>query len=334
MTDPNNTAREEEPFKDITLEPGIYDFTPQIRDHIANETPLSDEISNVLRTFKKDYDFDEDIKERGRETILKEMDDVLEVFNFEEAKKAFNEGVTHTQTINPEEKIKSFPVVFLFIPRRKEATALHGQGCAINISTIKHNDSKIETPYEKIVALSAHESTHLFLAQLGVRPPEEEKNVKEGIYDFLWEEGLTTYMEPTHADYHDTVINDSKLWISIIDRWTKTDDPKTKNDLLHECMEPAYIEWGPKDGSHYDFSDWNNKDLDNLFLKGFRRMTGVGYHIGSYLWRKQIEKGNSLKDLVLAGSGNMEQWIKDEIKEESGRYWDRTNDLRNVNAML
>jgi len=314
-TDTTNTNQEEEPLKDITLEPGIYDFTPQIRDHIANGTPLSDEITNVLRTFKKEYDFDEDIRQRGRETILKEMDDVLEVFNFEEAKKAFNEGLAHTQTINSEEKIKPFPVVFLFIPRNKEGSALHGQGCAININTLKQNDSKIETPYEKIVALSAHESTHLFLQQLGVRTPIEDKSLEDAIYNFLWEEGLTTHMEPTHHDYHDKVVKDSKFWINIMTQWMTTNSSKKKNDLIHECMKPEYIEWGPKDRRNFDLSDWTNKDLDFLFVQAIRKRTGVGYSIGSYLWQKQIEKGNSLKDLVMAGSGNMEKWIKEELQD-------------------
>ena len=67
MTEPTNTSREEEPLRDITLEPGIYDLTPEIRDHIVNEVPFSEETLNVLRTFDEEYDFDRDIKERGKD---------------------------------------------------------------------------------------------------------------------------------------------------------------------------------------------------------------------------------------------------------------------------
>lgn len=314
MTDPNNTTREEEPLKDITLEPGIYDFTPQIRDYIANGTPLSDEISTVLKTFNGYYDFDKDIERRGRDTLIREMDSASSVFNFDEAKIAVKKGLELTQRINPEVEIKPFPIVFLYIPHRGDATSLYHQGCGINIDALEENQFSKGTPFEKIISFSAHEGVHTFLRQLGKNSPERVKTSKEEIYSFMWEEGLATYIEPLHYRHHDHIFEDAKFWVKTISEWVNINDINIKKQLHKEIVSrPSFLQW---------FSDmWGTrkpipeKSDDEQFSKMLRECNGPAYHVGAYLWNKQIEKGNSLKDLVMAGYGNIEQWIQDEIKE-------------------
>ncbi len=313
-TDTTNTNQEEEPLKDITLEPGIYDFTPQIRDYIANGTPLSDEISTVLKTFNGYYDFDEDIIRRGRDTLIREMDSASSVFNFDEAKIAVKKGLEFTQRINSEVEIKPFPVVFLYIPHRGDATSLCWQGCGINIDALQENQFSSGTPFEKITSFSAHEGTHMFLKQLDKQMPERTETRKEEIYSFMWEEGLTTYIEPLHFRHHAPIFEDAKFWVKTISEWVNTSDINIKKQLHKEIISrPSFIQW---------FSDmWGTRKPipeesdDKLFCKMLKENNGPAYHVGAYLWKKQIEKGNSLKDLVMAGYGNMEQWIQDEIKE-------------------
>jgi len=184
MTEPTNTSREEEPLRDITLEPGIYDLTPEIRDHIVNEVPFSEETLNVLRTFDEEYDFDRDIKERGKDVVLAELDKASEYFDFEEAKQAAQEGLKMAQIINPDIPIKPFPVVFLFIPHRGDAKSLHGQGCGINIGILKSKRVSEDSPRQKIVSFTAHEATHTFLKQLGKRPEGGHKTWRKAALDF------------------------------------------------------------------------------------------------------------------------------------------------------
>ena len=135
MTEPTNTTREEESLRDIRLEPGIYDLTPEIRNYITNGIPLSEETLNVLKTFDSEYDFGRDIEERGKDVVLADLDKASENFDFEEAKQAVEEGLKMAQIINPDIPIKPFPVIFLFIHHYGDAKALYGQGCGCLLYT-------------------------------------------------------------------------------------------------------------------------------------------------------------------------------------------------------
>lgn len=303
-------------LKDITLAPGIYDFTPDIKEYIKNGTPLSEEEQNVLRTFNNQYSFEEDINQRGKETILKELDDALKIFNFEQAKQAVAEGIKKAQEINPDVKIKPFPIVFLFIPRYGDAKAFEGKACGINIDALKLDPLRPYSPYEKIKAYSEHEIVHIFLHQLNL---DNNKNInispKKEILSVMWEEGLTTYMESNHYNHHKVIEEDAPFWISTINEWFQASYDKRKE--LFEVMK--------KRNSFKSFllDTYNMDDLpDNVevsnasLIRLIEERNGIGYHIGSYIWKKQIEKakkeGKTLKDLVMGGSDQMEQWIKED----------------------
>jgi len=306
-------------LKEIHLKPDIYDFTDPIREYLINNTPLTGEQVNVLRTFKESSSLEDYIKERGREVILNEFNEASSYFNFEEAKVAVREGLSLAQKINPDVKIEAFPVIFLFNPKYGDATALHGQGCAINIKALKDSKYSKGSPYEKIVSFVAHESTHLFLKQLDKKPPPFYLNkdpLENGMYKFLWEEGLTTYIEPLHYRHHEVIVEDADFWINIINDWLKTNDINLKTDLLNKCIQrPSGISWFKdmhKEKELPSFKNLNENQLDSIFLRMLREANGPGYHIGSYLWEKQIKEGKNLKDLVMAGSESMEDWIKEE----------------------
>jgi thymidylate kinase len=316
MVEPRNKNVEVEgntSLEKIELPGGIYDLTGEIREYIEDDTPISDETLNILRTFDREYSFEKDIEKRGKEVILKRFDTALELFDIEEAKEAVAEGLSYAQKINPEIEIKPFPVVFLFVPYRGDAKALHGQGCAINVDALRKNRLFEGTTYEKIVSYVAHESTHVFLGQLDKKPPSENKSFEKGLYNFLWEEGLTTYIEPDSYAHHEVLKNDAPFWIGRINEWLKTDDVERKKEILRECLERESTRAWLKLMNRENLREVNmDGDLDRIFFRGLTEMNGPGYHIGAYLWEKQIEEGNSLKDLVMKGSGEMEKWIKDE----------------------
>jgi hypothetical protein len=305
-------------IRPIELEPGIYDFTIPIRNYIEKEIPFSDEEINVLRTFEENYSFEEDINNRGRNVILAELNDASKHFNFEEAKKAVKEGLVLAQKINPDIKLREFPVIFLFNPISRGPKALKGQGCAFNIKSFVGSRHSNGDQYKEIVSGIAHEATHVFLTQLGKHPLPfsiKKDHFDKGIYDFLWLEGLTTYIEPTHYPHHDLIIKDAEFWIEIINNWVKSKDVNRKESLLKECFQrPSTISWFndmyPKDRIP-NVENLNEYGLDSIFLRLLTEGNGPGYHIGSYIWQKKIEEGNNIKDLVMAGSDEMSKWIKE-----------------------
>lgn len=305
----DQNCSEEQSLPPIKLEPGIYDFNPQIRDYIANGTPLSDDILNVLDTFASYFSLDEYIHQNGREVVLKEIDASMKKFDIEKAKIAVQEGVKKAQVISNEEEIAPFPVVFLWSPTSKSGTALHGQGCAINISKLRDAEDQ-SNPEEIIKRTVAHESVHLFLKQLGLRTPDDRDSLQDQICDFLWEEGLAKNIEDSSSRYQRAIEQDAKFWLEIINSWLQTDDPQTKQNLLKRCLEPGYIHWGS--GKIEDINNMNlgRVSLDRLFFEGITRKTGIGYYIGSYLWNKQKESGISLSNLVKQRGDMMKVWIK------------------------
>jgi len=311
MTEPTNTTREEESLKDIRLEPGIYDFTPEIRDYITNGIPLSEETVNVLKTFDPEYDFERDIEERGKDVVLADLDKASKDFNFEEAKQAVQEGLKMAQIINPDVPIKPFPVIFLFIPHRGDAKALHGQGCAINIGVLKNKRYGEDSPRQKIVSFTAHEATHTFLKQLGKHPEPSNRTWERVSLDFIWEEGLATYVEPTHLLPHDAVEADGAFWVDILKRWYNRENEEEARKIFEDIKErPSFQAW-------YNYMYYNQpipKDLEiseESFGTLLKKRNGIGYHVGSYLWKKQIEKGDSLKDLVMQGSQGINEWMNE-----------------------
>ncbi len=303
----DNTGREDFDLQDIEFKPGVYDLVPIIQNYIQNNSPMSEGELNVLRTFDQKYSFEKDIARRGKESLLYELNGINERFAIDKTIEAISLGVTDAQAINPEIHIAPFPIFLLYMPISKGGTALLGQGCAINLFRTFEKEEK--EPYQRIREVAAHESTHVFLQQLGVRPSTIEKSNKNWVYDFLWEEGLTKYMEHPDTQYHKEVVNDASFWIPTIKQWFENTDDDQKRAILSSFLAKKYINFSEEKFKNI----LKNNTLDEAFRIGITRTTGIGYHIGSYIWEKQLEKakeeGKTLKDLVMAGSAQMEQWI-------------------------
>ena len=271
--------------------------------------------SNIAKTFGRLFSLDN----MSDGAFSLSIDEASKYFDFTQAQKAVKEGLSLAQKINPDVPIKAFPIVFLFMPRYGDAKALHGQGCAININALKPTKVSNDPSYQKIVSYVAHESTHLFLKQLDKKTPPfsiRTDPLDKGIYDFLWEEGLTTYIEPTHYRHHEGFVQDAKFWINTVESWLKAENALVKERILKDCTKrEATISWfedmsSSKEAPNLD--GLNEQELDVMFLRMLTEMNGPAYHVGSYLWKKQIDKGKELKDLVMLGSGEMKKWIQEE----------------------
>lgn len=303
---------DEQPLKEITLNEGIYNLTPIIREYIVRDSKIPDEYLNILRTFNQYYDLERDIKNRGKEAVLEEYDKAISEFNFQDAQQAVQSGLIRTQTLNPKVKLKGFPIVFLFVPTSEDAKSLREQGCGININSICNLGLTKEQTFNRIESYVAHESTHVFLKQLGVKPLNKWTGLDNFICDFLWEEGLTTYMETEHYPHHERFINDSKFWIDILRTWIiiPRDDPK-KTDMLNECINRESTQAWLKD---IEFTINRiipeTDDIDRKFIFLITKMNGVAYHIGKLLWERHIKEGYNLAETVMQGSSNMKEWLR------------------------
>lgn len=112
--------------------------------------------------------------------------------------------------------MRGFPVVFLYFPNNEGAKSLHGQGCALNINDFCGKGLTQEEKRRRVQSSVAHEATHVFMKQLGVKPSEKWFNLKTFIWDFLWEEGLTTTMEVDYEDWHYSFVNDADYYIELL----------------------------------------------------------------------------------------------------------------------
>jgi hypothetical protein len=54
----------------------------------------------------------------------------------------------------------------------------------------------------------------------------------------------------------------------------------------------------------------DEKSADDAFLVLIQK-AGFGYFIGEQFWKDRVDKGFSIKDLVMKGSEDMSKWIEE-----------------------
>lgn len=313
----NSMQQEKVIIKEIALKPGVYNLAQEVSDSINNKQDIDNETLNILATFNGYYDLALDIEKRGSEKVQEEMSKALEEFDFEKAKEAVKSGLARAQGLNPQIPLNEFPVIFLYVPTSEDAKSLHGQGCGININSFCGVGLNQEEKFKRIESLVAHESTHIFLKQLGLKPPNNWTGLEDFICNFLWEEGLTTYMETENYSHHERFIADSDFWIHMLYKWIilDRDDPKKQN-LLKACIDRESTQAWLKDiGFSIGRIIPETDDIDRKFIFLITKMNGAAYHIGKHLWDLQIQKGNNLTELVAKGSHEMKDWLKSIAKD-------------------
>ena len=298
-------------LKEIKLESGTYNLIPQIEEYLINGKDLEPEVENILKTYNTNVSLSEILQKRGYDSVMARFIEVSEDFDFEDIATAVQAGLDRAQTLNPSVKLRGSPVVFLYFPNNEGAKSLRGQGCALNINDFCGKSLTPEEKRRRVQSSVAHEATHVFLKQLGVKPSEKWFNLKTFIWDFLWEEGLTTTMEVDYEDWHYSFVNDADYYIELLKDWLDpaTDDSK-KEMLLQQCIQrPSLLEWLSNVGMSIDRIIPDTDDIDRKFIFLMKSMNGFGYHIGNVLWQRQLDAGTNLTELVMKGSGEMSKWL-------------------------
>lgn len=279
----------------------IINLVPQIEASLKG-TPLPEQSRNILEEFERG--------EKGgviRETKLPIIPYSFELEN--KVKNKSKEYISKVQEINPDVPLGKIPVYLLSSPVNRIACALKDEGVAINTRyfLVNQKDGKY------IANTLVHEATHIYINRLGKQPEFLRGDYKREILDFLWFEGLAQHMEPYPNEISEMFKEDGDKWPEILNTWFKTESIEEKLNLINTITDMGSFK---KIMEYRHGRDYENS-LQNLLertkpdeaLKGLIVHEGFGYYIGKHLWEQELKKGKNLKDIVMKGSKDVENWI-------------------------
>lgn len=292
----------------IGTEIQVVNYIDEYQNSFEQGTPLSVDIEKFLKRFNE-YDLEEDIKQRGRDTISLELEKVKQLVESEEIGDAFKKGVAIAQQINPSVEIQSFPIYLISAGRVTDARAMYG-GIVLNLSNLVNKPLTQEQIIETIESMTAHETVHRFIRQLGLKP-EKGNDVDVKLLHTIWEEGLATTIETVHHPWHEDIVNDSEFWIQAIGDWMNAKgDDQERDAILQKCYQrDSYKEWLDKKGRKFEKLSSDTKSNEERFKELLTNSNGPGYHVGFVLWRRELEKGNSITELLLKGDSQIRSWL-------------------------
>jgi hypothetical protein len=289
----------------------VYEYVTPLVEALDGK-PIPAEVTTFLRAYNR-FELEAYLKKIGegevRESVMK-AHDLFDDFRVEERK----DGILRTiHRIQPGVEIASYPFYFIYAGRSTSAKSIAGTACAVNLGYF----APLETSrgYERAQVLEdiqsacIHEGVHVYLNQL---KRGWKYSDLPSILRIVWEDGLASYIEPTH--HPDTVryYDDRRFWLDVLRRWIQASTNKEKEKLIGDCLgnkrlrdvAPGTILLAQKGLEQ-------GNDLDELFTAIMFRKNGPAYHVGRYLWEREIGQGHSLPVLVMQGSDSVRDWIVD-----------------------
>lgn len=287
----------------------VVNYVSYFKDSFEQGIPFPQEIKAFLEIFN-DYDMEEDIENRGRESISEELSKIDKLITSPELITTFKEGISLAQSIYPEVKLEPFPIYLIAAGKKTNARA-YGGGIVLNLSNLVYKSLKYEESIELIKSMTAHESVHRFVRQLGLKP-KEKLEIDEGILHTIWEEGLTTTIETIHHSWHDTFVKDFDFWSQSIRDWMKAKgDEQTRSKILYECYQrPSFRESLDKEGKKYAKLSSDTRSNEEKFRDLLAFSNGPAYHVGFVLWKRELEKGSNITELLLKGDSSVRDWLE------------------------
>jgi len=286
----------------------VINYIDEYQTYFEQGIPLSEEVENFLKGFNE-YDLQEDIKQRGRDTISSEVEKAKKLVESEETKDALKKGIAIAQQINPSVRIENFPIYLISAGRVTDAKSMYG-GIVLNLSTLVNKPLTQEQTIETIKSITAHETVHRFIRQLGLKP-EKNEDIDEGLLHTIWEEGLTTTIETVHHHWHEDMVNDSEFWIQAIRDWMNSKgDDKERERILNECYQrDSYKNWLDKKRKKFDGLSSDTRSNEEKFRELLTNSNGPAYHVGFVLWKRELDKGRNITELVLQGDSQIRSWL-------------------------
>lgn len=214
------------------------------------------------------------------------------------------------QKINPEVPLENIPIYLLSSPMNRIACALEGEGIAINTRYFFENQKDGKFLANTLV----HEATHIFIKRIGKQPEFVKGDYKREILNFLWFEGLAQYMEPYPIEVSEMFKEDAHEWPEMISSWFNTNSIEEKNLLINTItnMESFKKIMEYRHGINYEkeVKDLLERTTPDEALRTLIVQEGFGYYIGKALWEQEIKKESNLKNLVMKGSKDIDNWVE------------------------
>ncbi len=295
------------------LEIQVVKYVDEYIDSFENGVPFPPNVEKFLNDFNR-YDLEEDIKQRGKETISSELEKVNELLESEEVYKAFRDGILIAQQLNPLVKIETFPIYLICAGKTTNARAMYG-GIVLNLTNLVNRPLNRDETIEMIKSLTAHETTHRLIRQLGLKP-ERSSDIDENILHTIWEEGLTTTIETVHHTWHEDIVNDSEFWIQSIKEWINAKGDKEKREqILNDCYQrDSFKTWLDKRGKKFEKLISDSRSNEEKFRDLLTLSNGPAYHVGYVLWKRELEKGHNITELMMKGDSQIREWLEKGFK--------------------
>lgn len=286
----------------------VVKYIDEYTDSFEKGIPFSPDLDKFLKDFNN-YDLQEDIKQRGIDAISSDLEKVNQLLESEEVEKAFREGISIAQQLYPSVKIEKFPIYLVCAGKVTDARAMYG-GIAFNLSNLVNKQLDREKTIEMIKSITAHETGHRFIKQLGLKP-EKYSDIDENLLHTIWEEGLTTTIETVHHPWHEDFVNDFEFWAQSIRDWmnAKGDDEKRRKILIDCYQRDSFKKMLEKNGRKIAQLPSDTSNDDQRFSELLTNSNGPAYHVGYVLWKRELEKGRNITELMLKGDSQIREWL-------------------------
>ena len=209
------------------------------------------------------------------------------------------------------QEVKPFPIFLIYAGGSTDARAMNG-GFILNFGNLIYHESDVRKLLVLVKSISAHETVHQFLEQLGVIP-EKAKDIDEAILQSIWEEGLTTTVQTVQYPWHYGIAEDYMFYAQIMNDWLEaTGNPENRKAILDRCIaRGSFQKFLEYQGDWYKENVLQGEDTDKNFMSLMINCNGPAYHLGYMLWKRELEKGIPMEKLVRGGHKQIVNWLKE-----------------------
>ena len=292
----------------------VVNYIDDFRESFEQNEPLPEKLQKFHNDFNG-YDLDSEIKKRGRNRIESDLEKIDDLLQSEDVPSIIQKGVRKAQRINPSEEINPFAVYLIYAGPVSNAKA-KDEGIIFNLGNFVNKGSK-EDVYQLIESFSAHEATHRFLWQLGLRAKKGGDMDYRNLHS-IWEEGLATTMQTVHLKTHEIFVKDIDFWINTVKNWIDAKgDKEKKKEILDSCLNRESFKEAYKRSNSVKELINKQEGIEEKFRAILIVGNGPAYHIGYVLWKRQLEKGKDITELVMKGDTQVLGWMEEYLEEVS-----------------
>jgi len=286
----------------------VFDYVNTVEGAILRGIPLDKRVADELYQFNK-YELDNEISRLSKQEILVEINYIKGILEGGKVIFAIHEGIGIVQKLIPNTVISPFSVYLIYAGGNTDARAML-DGFVLNFGNIAYSSDRIQGVLELIKSISAHETIHRVIEQLGCCKDSDEDSVDEFLND-IWEEGLATYVQTVQYDSHHIFMNDMDFYIGIIKEWLNAEESNKKNIVKRIEERDSFKEFYANQGDLYRQNILECTEIDTKFYRMMYKANGPLYHVGYCLWKDKIEKGEDIEKLIKGGHKQVQDWLKE-----------------------